>query len=130
MTDSAHPTFFDRFPMQRVNDVGLDDVLADDGLIRIVFLWGRDCPNCDITKGQMLLARERFGWDDVQWLHDNVYEDPTMGTRFGLHGIPAFIVFRGAKKLGRISQWPGTAAFVGAIEKIRNAGADDGTRDA
>lgn len=124
MTDTAPPAFFDQFPMQRVSDAGLDGVLADDGAIRILFLWGKDCPNCDIAKGQMLLTPERFAWDDVQWLHDNVYEDPTMGTRFGLHGIPAFFVFRGAKKLGRISQWPGTAAFVNAIDKIRNGSVD------
>ena len=122
MVHTTHPTFFDQFAMQRVSDTGLDDVLADDGAIRILFLWGKDCPNCDIAKGQILLTPERFGWDDVHWLHDNVYEDPSMGTRFGLHGIPAFLVFRGAKKLGRISQWPGTNAFVAAIDKIRNDG--------
>lgn len=124
MADTTDPSFFDQFPMQRVSDAGLDEVLADDGAapgqLRILFLWGKDCPNCDIAKGQMLLTPTRFRWDDVKWLHDNVYEDPTMGTRFGLHGIPAFFVFRGAKKLGRIGQWPGTAAFVSAIEKIRS----------
>lgn len=119
MTDTAHPQFFDRFPMRRVRDAELDGVLADDGALRILFLWGRDCPNCDIAKGQMLLTPDRFLWPDVQWLHDNVYEDPTMATRFGLHGIPAFFVFRGRRKLGRISPWPGTAPFVAAIERIR-----------
>lgn len=119
MTDTAIAPFFDRFPMLRVVEPALDDMLVDDGQIRILFLWGRDCPNCDIAKAQMLLSPERFQWDNVQWLHDNVYEDPAMGTRFGLHGIPAFVVFRGTKKLGRISQWPGTSAFVDAIEKIR-----------
>jgi len=121
MIDTSHPHFFDHFPMQRVSDAGFDQVLVDDAQIRILFLWGKDCPNCDIAKGQILLTPERFQWPDVHWLHDNVYDDPTMATRFGLHGIPAFFVFRGAKKLGRISQWPGTQAFVDAIEKIRSA---------
>jgi thioredoxin-like negative regulator of GroEL len=49
-------------------------------------------------------------------MHDNVDEDPTMATRFGLHGIPAFIVFRGGRKVGRITEWPGAQAFVLAIE--------------
>ncbi|MGH8078544.1 MAG: hypothetical protein ACREPE_14645 [Lysobacter sp.] len=121
MTDSTHPTFFDRFAMQRVSDAALDEVLAGNShQLRILFLWGKDCPNCDVAKGQMLLTPERFQWDDVQWLHDNVYEDPTIGTRFGLHGIPAFFVFRGPRKLGRIGQWPGTNAFVDAIEKVRS----------
>lgn len=119
MSDTTHPDFFERFPMRRVSATSLDDVLVDDGCLRVLFLWGRDCPNCDIAKGQMLLTPDRFLWPDVEWLHDNVYEDPAMGTRFGLHGIPAFFVFRGRARLGRMSQWPGTHAFVQAIEKLR-----------
>jgi hypothetical protein len=105
--------------MKLVREARLAEFLPDDGQLRILFLWGKDCPNCDIAKGQMLLAQERFSWPDVEWLHDNVYEDPTMGIHFGLHGIPAFLVFRGAKKLGRIGQWPGTEAFIAAIDKLR-----------
>lgn len=119
MTETAHPRFFWQFPMRLVREARLAECLPDDGKLRILFLWGKDCPNCDIAKGQMLLAQDRFSWPDVEWLHDNVYEDPGMATRFGLHGIPAFFVFRGSRKLGRIGQWPGTAAFVEAIEKLR-----------
>ena len=119
MSETTHPRFFWQFPMQLVREARLGEFLPNDGRLRILFLWGKDCPNCDIAKGQMLLAQERFQWPDVDWLHDNVYEDPAMATRFGLHGIPAFLVFRGGKKLGRIGQWPGTDAFVAAIDKLR-----------
>ncbi|HET6806996.1 MAG TPA: thioredoxin family protein [Frateuria sp.] len=117
MSDTSLPQFFTRFPMRRVDEPGLDTVLAEpaEGLT-VLFLWGRDCPNCDMAKGAMLLGHERFQWPRVRWLHDNVYEDPGMATRFGLHGIPAFIVFAGARKLGRITSWPGTDAFVRAID--------------
>ena len=119
MTDSSVPRFFERFPMQRVAAAELDAVLADDARLRILFLWGRDCPNCDIAKQQMLQDPARFAWPDVAWLHDNVYDDPAMAIRFGLHGVPAFLVFRGARRLGRISPWPGSEAFVEAIERLR-----------
>jgi len=33
-----------------------------------------------------------------------------------LHGIPAFIVFRGVRKVGRVTEWPRAQAFVWAIE--------------
>jgi hypothetical protein len=123
MSDTAHPRFFDHFPMRLVRADALDAALAEDARLRVLFLWGRDCPNCDIAKGEMLLAPERFGWPDVEWLHDNVYEDRAMAVRFGLHGIPTFLVFRGARKLGRITPWPGADAFVAAIERVRaNAG--------
>ena len=32
-------------------------------------------------------------------------------------GIPAFIVFRNGRKVGRITPWPGPAAFAEAIER-------------
>ncbi|MFC5741720.1 thioredoxin family protein [Dyella tabacisoli] len=121
MADTAVPQFFEQFPMQRVDSASLDAVLAEDAHpLNILFLWGRDCPNCDIAKRAMLLAAERFQWPQVRWLHDNVYDDPAMGTRFGLHGIPAFFVFAGARKLGRITSWPGAQAFVDAVEKQLN----------
>jgi hypothetical protein len=117
MSETTETPFFERFPMRRVREGELDAVLAEpaDGL-SVLFLWGRDCPNCDIAKGAMLLAGERVRWPGVRWLHDNVYEDPDMATRFGLHGIPAFFVFAGSRKLGRITSWPGADAFVRAIE--------------
>lgn len=121
MSDTAHPRFFDHFPMRLVRADALDAALAEDARLRVLFLWGRDCPNCDIAKGEMLLAPERFGWPDVEWLHDNVYEDRAMAVRFGLHGIPTFLVFRGARKLGRITPWPGTDSFVAAIDRARAA---------
>lgn len=118
MSDSSVPEFFQRFPMQRIVDDELDANLAsDDNRIAILFLWGRDCPNCDIAKRQILLTPERFEWPEVRWLHDNVYDDPSMATRFGLHGIPAFFLFHRAKKLGRITSWPGTQPFVDAVNR-------------
>ena len=117
MSETTEAHFFEPFPMRREREGELDAVLAEpvEGL-SVLFLWGRDCPNCDIAKGAMLLAEERFRWPGVRWLHDNVYEDPDMATRFGLHGIPVFFVFAGARKLGRITSWPGADAFVRAIE--------------
>lgn len=118
MADTGVPDFFQRFPMQRIVDVALDENLAaDDNRIAILFLWGRDCPNCDIAKRQILLASDRFVWPEVRWLHDNVYDDPSMATRFGLHGIPAFFLFHRGRKLGRITSWPGTQPFVDAVNR-------------
>ncbi|MET0617462.1 MAG: thioredoxin family protein [Luteibacter sp.] len=118
MADTIVPRFFEQFPMRKIVDVELDaELAADDNRIAILFLWGRDCPNCDIAKGQMLLTPGRFSWPQVRWLHDNVYDDPTMATRFGLHGIPAFFLFHRGRKLGRITSWPGADAFVDAVDK-------------
>ncbi len=117
MSETAVSEFFQRFPMRRVSEALLDEVLREtDAPLSILFLWGRDCPNCDVAKRALLMAQHRFQWPQVRWLHDNVYDDATMATRFGLHGIPAFFVFRGARKMGRITEWPGAEAFVTAVE--------------
>ena len=105
--------------MQRVDAATLDDVLEADDAVRVLFLWGNDCPNCDVAKAQLLQSPDRFKWPDVTWLHQNVYDEPALATRFGLHGIPAFMVFRGKRRIGRISAWPGSDAFVAAIEGVR-----------
>jgi hypothetical protein len=110
---------FGALPMRRVTAATLDAVLTDDNLIRILFLWGDDCVNCDIAKAQILQSPGAFRWPDVEWLHDNVYEDRAMATRFALHGVPTFMVFHGARKLGRISPWPGCEPFAAAIEAAR-----------
>ena len=117
MNETTVPDFFWKFPMRRVRASDLDAALADSQTpLTILFLWGHDCPNCDVAKRAMLAAAERFHWPQVRWLHGNVYEQPELATRFGLHGIPAFFVFRGTRKLGRITPWPGPDAFVEAIE--------------
>jgi hypothetical protein len=110
--------FFSAFPMQAVDPASLDATLAQTRTpLAILFLWGRDCPNCDIAKRAMLADPAGLRWPGVAWLHGNVYADPELGTRFGLHGIPAFIVFRNGRKVGRITPWPGPAAFAAAIER-------------
>lgn len=117
MTTTIVPEFFRQFPMRQVHAAELDAVLGDGAApLDILFLWGHDCPNCDIAKRSILNAAARFQWPEVRWLHGNVYEEPELGTRFGLHGVPAFIVFAGTRKLGRISPWPGNDAFVAAIQ--------------
>jgi len=111
--------FFQRFPMRRVTSAEIESALAETvpERLTILYLWGRDCSNCDVAKRALSTARGRFRWSEIRWFHNNVYDDLDMATRYGLHGIPAFIVFRGRKPLGRITSWPGTDAFVEAIER-------------
>lgn len=117
MSDTGETDFFVRFPMQRVTSTALDGVLADaSAALDLLFLWGRDCPNCDIAKRAMLAQPERLRWPEVRWLHANVYDDEALATRFGLHGIPTFYVFRHGRRVGRITSWPGVDAFCQAVD--------------
>ncbi len=116
---TSTPKFFERFPVRAVSAAELNAALNDPGRPRLslLFLWGYQCPNCDIAKRAMLLHQSRLVRPEIQWLHCNVYDDPAMATRFSLHGVPVFVVFRGAKSPGRITGWPGIDRFAAAIEK-------------
>jgi hypothetical protein len=116
---SAVPEFFDQFPIRAVSSGALDEVLqaGDEPRLTILFLWGYQCPNCDIAKRALLLHRAELAWPQVQWLHCNVYDDAPMATRFSLHGVPVFLVFQGARPAGRMTGWPGIGPFTAAIDK-------------
>jgi len=121
MNEATFNEFVLAVPMRRTSSTALDgDLAASSATLDILFLWGRDCVNCAVAKAEILLAGDRFHWPDVRWLHANVYNDPDMATRFGLHGVPTFLVFRHGRKLARITEWPGADAFVTAIEKLRS----------
>ncbi len=46
-------------------------------------------------------------------------QEPDITSRFSVHGIPVFVVFRGTQSLGRITSWPGVEHFIAAIERQR-----------
>ena len=97
-TDTAIPGFFARFLMRRVLSESLDATLREEGSMLIVlFLWAATAPRryCQALNadgaGTLAVA-------SVHRLHNNVYDAPEMGARFGLHGIAAFFLCSGAKK--------------------------------
>lgn len=111
--------------MRAVTSHDLDAVLAepDVPLLTVLYLWGLNCPNCDIAKRALRERPERVQAPDVRWLHGNVYDDMSLGTRFSLHGVPAFFLFRGRRQLGRITGWPGLGEFAQALERQRQQAA-------
>ena len=91
----------------------VDDSAALDALVRgagsnlvVVYFWGPDCPNCEVFARDLpdLLEGLPAG---VQVMKINAYEHPEIATRFGLFGIPAFVLFRGGRKLGMMRQYYG-----------------------
>jgi thioredoxin-related protein len=113
-------SFFQQFDMQAVASAGFDDALAaaGDALVGMYF-WGEDCFNCEQFKKAATLKREAFTGLGVHWLHADVYADPALGQRFGLHGVPTFYFFHRTRKLGRITSWPGWPAFEQAVRDLQ-----------
>ena len=110
--------FFDLYKPTLVSTQNFDEKIIDDDRLKIIFLWGINCPNCEIAKKVLTeYFDEAKNWN-LDWYHANVYEDFELANRFGLHGIPVFLVYSGQKRLGKISPFPGWSAFSEAITKI------------
>lgn len=110
--------FFDLYNPTLVSTENFDKKIIEDGRLKIIFLWGINCPNCDIAKKVLTeYFHETKKWD-LDWYHANVYEDFELANRFGLHGIPVFLVYRGGKRLGKISPFPGWSSLSEAIGKL------------
>lgn len=80
-------------------------VARPDGLV-VAYFWGPDCPNCEIFAGDLPELLPQVP-DGVRLVKTNAYEHPELARRFGIAGIPAFVVFKGGKKLGMMRQYYG-----------------------
>ena len=112
--------FFLQFAMRPVESAGFDAALAQAGDALVgVYFWGEDCWNCEQFKKAALLKAPALRELRLHWLHADVYADPALGQRFGLHGVPTFYFFHRGRTLGRITSWPGWPAFEAAVQDLR-----------
>ena len=124
-------TFFDPsevfqvFAMRAVGTADFDRAVieapGDD--LRCIFMWGQDCYNCNLFKQAALLHQQALLALGLSWFHADVYADETLGRRFALHGVPTFVFYRGGKRLGRITGWPGLPQFTAAVHRLQEAAA-------
>lgn len=86
---------------------------AGDGLV-VAYFWGPDCPNCEIFARELptLLPELPAG---VRLVKSNAYEHPELARRFGIAGIPAFVLFKGGRKLGMMRQYYGRSYWTQVI---------------
>jgi hypothetical protein len=117
---------FDLFAMRAVDSQSFDSVVvsAPGSDLRCVFLWGKNCYNCNLFKNTALLLQDQLKALNLSWYHADVYQDQPLGRRFGLHGVPAFVFFQSGKRLGRISGWPGWPQFSGAVTRLNAQNAE------
>jgi thioredoxin-like negative regulator of GroEL len=86
----------------------LDTMIAAPGDdLRVLYLWGPDCPNCIIFKRRLPTVLESLADVTFSLYALDVYAHPEVATRFAVHGIPHFLLFKSGKKLGRMSEFRG-----------------------
>lgn len=107
--------------MTRVLDVlegDLDDALARDlEVLTVLYLWGRNCPNCELFAKRLPALLAQIPDAPLRLLKVNVYDAPAVAHRFGVHGIPHFVLFRDGVKLGRMSEFKGDRYWLEVIRE-------------
>ncbi len=85
--------------------------------LSIVYLWGADCPNCLIFKRSLPKLLDRLSDIDAQLLEVDVYAHPQIATRYGVMGIPHFLLFKSGKKLGKMSEFKGDGYWMSVVRE-------------
>ncbi|ADO68739.1 thioredoxin family protein [Stigmatella aurantiaca] len=108
----SHPTTYDA--TQATFDAL---VLEPQGELVVVDFWGEGCPNCEVyAAAEPALLAELEG-ARMRVVKVNAYQDEELARRFGLFGIPTFLLFRDGKLLGKMSQYYGRDYWLGVIRE-------------
>lgn len=104
----------------------LDELLAQpsDRLL-VLYLWGPDCPNCEIFKRHLPELLPELATLPVDFVSLDAYEYPEVARRYAIYGIPHFLLFKSGKKLGKMSEFRGNAFWL-AVVRERALGAPGG----
>lgn len=99
-----------------VDEGGLDALLArEQRALVVVYMWGPDCPNCDFFARRLPLLMPQLEGAEVVLAKIDVYTHPQVARRYGVHGIPHFLLFRGGQRLGKMSEFRGDAFWLGVL---------------
>jgi thioredoxin 2 len=83
----------------------------------IVDFWGHPCPNCaDFMRDEARLLA-RIADLPVRVVKVNAYEELELTTRFGLRGVPTFLLIKNGETLGRMSFYPGYERWLEVVTR-------------
>jgi len=104
--------------MRHITPDELDSLLASpsDRLL-LLYLWGPDCPNCEIFKRSLPSLEPELAQLPVDFVALDAYEHPEVARRYAVYGIPHFLLFRGGKKLGKMSEFRGEAFWLAVVRE-------------
>lgn len=104
--------------MQQAGSQDFDQkVLKPKGSLVVVYFWGTNCPNCEVFANHLPMILEDLKGAPVEFVKVNAYETPDLAERFGLYGVPTFLLIRGGKLLGRMTTFQSREYFVTVIRE-------------
>lgn len=90
-------------------------VLEPRGELVVVDFWGEGCPNCDIYAAAEPSLLDELQDAPMRVVKVNAYVHEELARRFGLYGIPTFLLFRDGQRIGKMSQYYGKEYWLGVI---------------
>lgn len=104
------------------NATDLDAHLGRGGRLLVVYFWGAKCPNCELFASRLPHLLNALEGQPVDLIKVDAYQEPEVATRFGVHGIPAFFLFRDGVRLGRMSEFRGDAFWLSVVRDHLTSG--------
>jgi thiol-disulfide isomerase/thioredoxin len=96
----------------------LDELLAKPNpRLLLLYLWGPDCPNCEIFKRQLPNLLPELATLPIDFVSLDVYEYPEVARRYAIFGIPHFLLFKNGKKLGKMSEFRGNDFWLAVVRE-------------
>lgn len=90
-------------------------VLDPRGVLVVVDFWGPNCPNCEAFAAVAPDLVAELDETRVRFVKVDAYAFPELATRFGLHGIPTFLLVRDGKKIGKMTGYQGRDFWLSVI---------------
>jgi thioredoxin 1 len=119
--DSRSPKVTDATPEE------FDGLLArNSAALVVLYMWGPNCPNCDFFATRLPHVVRALAGSNVHFVKVDVYAHPELARRYGVHGIPHFLLFREGRRLGRMSEFRGDAFFTQVIRENLAGGGEQG----
>ena len=92
-------------------------VFAPRDRLIVVDFWGANCPNCEVFAREAPSLLEALAGEAVSIVRVDAYTHEALACRFGLFGIPTFLLVRDGRLLGKMSQYYGRAHFLSVVRE-------------
>ena len=92
-------------------------VLSPRDELVVVDFWGPDCPNCEIFAADEPKLLAELEGVRARIVKVNAYEHHELARRYGVYGIPTFMLFRDGVLLGKMSQYHSRAYWLAVVRE-------------
>lgn len=115
--DAAMRTPEPSFAVEATPETFDEVVLGARGELVVVEFWGPSCPNCEAfaqAEPGLVAALAGARW---RFVKVDAYAHDGLARRFGLYGIPAFLLFLDGKLLGKMSRFTSREHWLAVVRE-------------